>query len=122
MSKRVVVRKTKKNVLKTLKKHHFIFKTLSNVNKKRRNLILKNAPLSLYTAIKILFRNLVSGKIVLKPQHKKRLSKSHKTLIRTNSKLNNKDIKRNMIQSGNGLSQILKIVLPILGSVITSVI
>ena len=120
MPKSLAVRKKlPKASLQMLKRHSFIFKTLSSVRKNRRNLILKNSPTTLFTTLKLLFKGLLNGKIPLTIKQKNKLTKSHKHMIRVNSNLSTPAIKTNMLQSGEGLSKILKVVLPILGSVVT---
>ena len=115
------MKKIPKAIAKVLKRHHFIFKTISNVGRKRRDIILKNAPLSLFKAIKILFRYLVKGNIPLKTRHRRQLV-PHRKLLVEGSTSTPQTIKRKVNQSGEGLGSILRTVIPVLGPIIASIL
>ena len=122
MAKRVSpIKRISKATAKALKRHHFIFKTISNVGHKRRDIILKNAPLSLFKAIKILFSYLVKGQIPLKTRHRRQLV-PHRQLLIEGASSTPQTIKRKATQSGAGLGSILRTVIPILGPIIASIL
>ena len=119
MPQHIPVKRMNIEKAKTLRRHQFIFKTLSSVGKKRRDIILKNAPLSLFKAIKTLFNSILKGYIPLKETHKRALQ-PHKRFIREQAISNHSKIKKRITQKGSGLASILKTVLPIIAPIITS--
>ena len=113
-------KKIKKSEASELKRHMFIFKTLTKSNK-RTDIILKNAPLKLYKSLRLLFKLLVKGAFPLKPTHRSKLKK-WAPFIRKNSKGKHSDIKRRVSQNGEGLGDILKTVLPMITPILSLMI
>ena len=105
-------KKIQKSEASELKRHIFIFKTLTKSDK-RTDIILKKAPLKLYKALRLLFKLLVKGAIPLKPTHRSKLKK-WAPFIRQNSKGTHSQIKKRVSQNGEGLGDILKTVLPMI--------
>ena len=99
-----------------LKKHSHIFHTLSRARKTKRDAILKNAPVTLFKAIKTLHQLLVSGGIPLTNTVREKMGAKHRTLIRKIGQA--KDTRRVLLQNGQGLGAILRVVLPIVGKII----
>jgi len=94
-----------------LKRHLFIFRTLSG--HENRDIILRNAPLKLYKVIRLLFKLMMNGTFPLKAMHRSKLVK-WSSFIKENSKGKDIDVRRRVSQNGKGLSDILKTVLPII--------
>lgn len=101
---------------RVIKKHVPILKTISRVGKKRRQTVLANAPPSLYSTIKKICKLLVKGGISLSQRNKKKMTPSMKNILRTLFKT--KNIKRHVTQNGGNFASVLRVVLPMLGSLI----
>jgi len=110
----------KKSDAVELKRHLFIFKTLSKQGK-RSDIILKNAPLKLYKVLRLLFKMVLKGVFPLKPTPRNKLKK-WAPFIRENSKGKDSDVKRRVSQNGEGLGDILKTVLPIITPILSLLI
>ena len=103
----------------TLKRHSYLLKTLSSVGKKRRDTVLSNAPPSLFPTIKMLAKHLIKGNIQQSNKEKKRLTLPMKRILRQVHAA--KTPKTTVIQHGDGLSKILRFILPVVGSVISAI-
>ena len=112
--------KIKKTESKELKRHLYIFKSLTR-KAKNRDIVLKKAPLSLYKTIRLLFKLLKKGAIPLNNAQRNRL-KPWINFIRENSKGNDSIVKSRVSQSGDGLSSILKTVLPIIAPILSMIV
>ena len=110
----------KKSEASELRRHMFIFRTLSKSGK-RTDIILKNAPLKLYKTLRLLFKLVLKGVFPLKPTHRSKLRK-WAPFIRENAKGKHGDVKRRVSQNGKGLGDILKTVLPLIGPIISLMI
>ena len=108
----------KKHHANELKRHIFIFRHISKGSAKKRDIVLKNAPLSFYKSIRLLFNLMKNGSIPLKKTHKPRVG-PWVNFIRKNSKGRLVDIKRDVSQQGGGLGTILKAVLPIVTPILS---
>lgn len=100
----------------SIKKHVPVLRTVSRVGKKRRDSILKNAPPSFFTTLKRIARLLVRGGIKLTDRDRKKLSPTMKTVLRRIHGA--KNIKNTVVQHGDGLSGVLRVVLPLIGGLI----
>jgi len=99
-----------------LKRHAPILRTLSRSRKTKRNAIINGAPSSLFKAIKILHRLLVKGGINLNNAERNKIPTKARALIR---KIHgSKDPKKTILQNGEGFSSVLRIILPIVGSML----
>ena len=100
---------------KHLKKHQKFLKVLHSANPKRKRFILDNIPNAGIKAIKILFKNILNGKIPLKKTHISKL-KRHRKFIRGVSSSNITNARSLVKQKGGSfnLSSILGTVLPLL--------
>lgn len=109
MSKGVSVEDTHIN------KNKGYLKVLHTAKPTRRSALILHSPPSGIKAIKYLFRNILKGRVILKPKHKKRLQR-HKGFIRKVSKSNLKEAHKSLSQKGAGLKlgDILKTVLPLI--------
>lgn len=101
---------------RSIKKHVPILKTISKVGKKRRQTVLSNAPPSLYSAIKKICRLMIKGGISLTTRERKKITPNMKNILRTLFKT--KDIKGHVTQNGGSFASVLRVVLPMLGSLI----
>ena len=110
----------KKTESKELKRHLYIFKSLTR-KAKNRDIVLKKAPLSLYKTIRLLFKLLKKGAIPLNNGQRNRL-KPWINFIRENSTGNDSTVKSRVSQSGDGLSSILKTVLPIIAPILSMIV
>ena len=98
-----------------LKKHAPILRTLSRSRALKRNEILKDAPNSLFTAIRRLHKLLVKGKIPLTNAQRSKFKPGTKNLIRKIQ--TEKNLKQLLLsKKGEGFASVLKVVLPIIGS------
>lgn len=102
----------KKGESKELKRHMFVFKSLTKKGK-QRDVILKKAPLTLYKTIRLLFKLMKRGAIPLSSGQRNRL-KPWANFIRSNSVGKDVKVKENVSQNGGSLASILKTVLPII--------
>lgn len=101
----------------SIKKHAPILRTISRVSKKRRATILKNAPSSFFTTLKRIVRLLIRGGIKLTDRDRKKLSPAMKTILRKIHMTKN-NIKNAVVQHGDGIGNILRVILPLLGGLI----
>ncbi len=117
MSKHISVKQAQ-----LLKKHRYILKKLAATSNKDRKTILKNAPQQLFRALNLVFNLLANDKLSLSRKQEHNIKK-HKRLIRSSSDLKATAIKRKLLgQSGGALPAILAAALPIIGSLIKSII
>jgi ribosome maturation protein Sdo1 len=100
----------------TLRAHGPILRTISRSRKARRKQILQTAPKTLFTAIKVLTKLLIKGGLQLSDTHRKKLSSKSRNIIRRIHAA--KDTKKSVLQNGEGFAGILKVVLPILRTII----
>ena len=99
-----------------IKKHTPILRTVSKVGRKRRDTIIKNAPSSFFSTIKKIAKLLIKGGINLTDRDRKKISPKMKMLLR---KIHGtKDVKNTIVQHGDGLGGILRVILPLIGSLI----
>lgn len=103
----------------TLKRHTYLLKTISSVGKKRRDTVLSNAPPSLFPTIKMLAKHLIKGNIQLTDKDRKKLTLPMKKILRQVHAT--KTPKKAVIQHGDGISQILRFILPVIGSAISAI-
>ena len=120
MSPKIVKSKLKKEHGSELKRHLFIYRTMAKGSAKKRNVVLKKAPLSMYKSIRLLFKLMKNGTIPLKKTHKARI-KPWVHLIRKNSRGKLANVKRNVSQEGEGLGSILKTILPIITPILSMI-
>ena len=105
-----------------LNRHRYILKKLAATSNKNRKIILKNAPQELFRALTLVFNLLANDKLSLSRRQGDKIKK-HKRLIRSTSDLKTTAIKRKLQgQSGGALPAILAAALPIIGSLIKSII
>ena len=83
--------------------------------------MLKKAPLTLYKTIRLLFKLMKKGSIPLNNVQRKRL-KPWLNFIRKNATGKDSSVKSNVVQNGDGLSSILKTVLPIIAPILSMII
>jgi len=105
---------------KELKRHLYIFKSLTK-KAKNRDIVLKKAPLTLYKTIRLLFKLMKKGAIPLSNTQRSRL-KPWVNFIRENSTGKDSTVKNNVIQNGDGLSSILKTIIPIIGPILSMIV
>jgi len=101
---------------KHIEKHRQYLKVLQTAKPKRRRALILHSPLGGIKAIKYLFRNILKGRITIKPKHKQELKK-HKEFIRKVSSANLKEGQKAILNQKGGslkLGNILKTVLPLL--------
>ena len=103
-----------------LKRHMFIFKSMTK-KAKNRDIILKKAPLTLFKTIRVLFNLMKGGAIPLTNAQRSRL-KPWINFIRQNSKGSDTAVKTRVSQNGNGLGSILKTILPIIAPILSMLI
>ena len=124
VSKGPTKKPTKKPINKTeskeLKRHLFIFKALTK-QAKNRDIVLNKAPLTLYKTIRLLFKLMKKGAIPLNNAQRDRL-KPWVSFIRNNSVGKDSSIRSRVVQNGNGLSSILKTILPIIAPILSMII
>ena len=106
---------------KSIKKHRFILKTLAKVKGNKRKKILSKAPKSLLTVLGHLFRYVLNGEIPLSDMQMRKL-KPHHSLINDNARLTSGAIKANVVQKGGAIGTILATVLPIVSSLLFSLL
>ena len=110
----------KKADSKEIKRHMFVFKSLTK-KAKNRDIILRKAPLSLYKTIRLLFKLMKKGAVPLTNAQRHRL-KPWVNYIRENSTGKESKVKKNVSQNGDGLSSILKTVLPIIAPILSMIV
>ena len=115
---------SKSNIIKNseskeLKRHLYIFKSLTK-KARNRDIILKKAPLTLYKTIRLLFKLVKKGAVPLTNGQRNRL-KPWSNFIRDNSIGRDSQVKQNISQNGDGLGSILKTVLPIIAPILSMI-
>ena len=110
----------KKTDSKELKRHLYIFKSLTK-KAKTRDIVLKKAPITLYKTIKLLFNLMKKGAIPLNNVQRNRLN-PWINFIRKNATGKDSTVKSNVVQNGDGLSSILKTILPIIAPILSMII
>ena len=110
----------KKTDSKELKRHLYIFKSLTK-KAKNRDIVLKKAPLTLYKTIRLLFKLMKKGAIPLNNVQRNRL-KPWINFIRKNATGKDSTVKSNVVQNGDGLSSILKTILPIIAPILSMIV
>ena len=110
----------KKTDSKELKRHLYIFKSLTK-KAKNRDIVLKKAPITLYKTIKLLFNLMKKGAIPLNNVQRNRLN-PWINFIRKNATGKDSTVKSNVVQNGDGLSSILKTILPIIAPILSMII
>ena len=110
----------KKTDSKELKRHLYIFKSLTK-KAKNRDIVLKKAPITLYKTIRLLFKLMKKGAIPLNNVQRNRL-KPWINFIRKNATGKDSTVKSNVVQNGDGLSSILKTILPIIAPILSMII
>lgn len=110
----------KKAESKEIKRHMFVFKSLTK-KAKNRDIILRKAPLSLYKTIRLLFKLMKKGAVPLTNAQRHRL-KPWVNYIRENSIGKESKVKKNVSQNGDGLSSILKTILPIITPILSMIV
>ena len=110
----------KKTDSKELKRHLYIFKSLTK-KAKNRDIVLKKAPITLYKTIKLLFKLMKKGAIPLNNVQRNRLN-PWINFIRKNATGKDSTVKSNVVQNGDGLSSILKTILPIIAPILSMII
>jgi hypothetical protein len=107
---------------KSLKQHRYILEKLATSSTQDRRTILKNAPPELFKVLNLVFK-LLNDKNLDLSQHQNNAVSKHKRLIRSTSGLKGSSIKQKLIrQRGGALSTILSAVLPVIGSLIQSIL
>ena len=96
-----------------LRRHRYIFKTLTSSNSKDRKIILKNAPSELFTVFKLILKLIVDEKLNLTRAQNKTL-KRYSSFILSTSSLKGKQIKQKLLKSDSALISIIKTILPVL--------
>lgn len=99
-----------------IRKHAPILRTLSRTSKKRRDNILKGSPQQLFSTIKKICKLLIRGGINLSSKDRKKFTPKMKNVARALH--SSKNIKTAVLQHGEGFASILRVVLPLIGSVI----
>ena len=112
-------RKVSKKDRDSLKRHAYLLKTISSVGKKRRESVLKNAPASLFPTIRMLAKHLIKGNIQLTNKDKKKLNPPMKRILRQVHA--SKAPKNTIMQHGEGLSKILRFILPVVGTLLSAI-
>ena len=102
-----------------LKRHSYLLKTISSVGKKRRESVLSHAPPSLFPAIRMLAKHLIKGNIQLTNKDRKKLTQPMKRILRQVHAT--KAPKKTIMQHGDGISKILRFILPVVGSIISAI-
>ena len=115
----MVAKKVSKRDKDVLKRHSYLLKTISSVGKKRRDTVLSNAPPSLFPAIRMLAKHLVKGTIQLTNKDRKKLTQPMKKILRQVHAT--KAPKKTIIQHGDGISKILRFILPVVASIISAI-
>ena len=101
-----------KRVSKVLKTHHSALKMLAKARGDNYKNIIKNTP-KMVTAIKLVCRHILNGKLKLGKTHIKKL-KPFRQYIRKIAHKPHKDIKATVQTGGNIIQSILSTVLPLL--------
>ena len=116
MSKRLSVRQAK-----MLHKHRYILKKLASSSIKDKRKILSNAPGDLFKVLNIIFKLLNENKIDLPTKDKQKIRK-HRQFIRSASG-HNIDLKSQLSkQRGGSFQKVLSTVLPIIGTIVKTLI
>ena len=103
---------------KLIKDHHQALKTLAHIQPKNAQTVLANAPASFFNVIRTLAHLMLDGSIPLEKKHKQKLMK-HKHLIRKLAGSKGLKTQKIISQSGGSIfSTILKIVLPLIPSLL----
>ena len=108
-------------LVKNFKKHELVLKALKNSRKKKSQLIIDNAPPSLFNLIKSICKYVLTGRLRLGKHQVKKLNR-HKKLIRSLARSNHKTVKKHISQKGGGLKSIISTLLPILTTVIPAIL
>ena len=101
-----------------LKKHAPVLRTLSRAKKAKRNEILSSAPASLFRAIKILHKLLVKGGISLSNSDRAKMTPKTRAIMRKIHATKSKDVKKTILQNGQGFAGVLRVVLPIVRTIL----
>ena len=105
-----------------IRQHSYILRKLATSNRKDRQKILKNAPTELFKVLNMVLKLLADEKLDLSSQQNQKIKK-HKRLIRSASGLKNSHIREKFAgQSGGALATILSAVLPVIGSLVQSIL
>ena len=94
-----------------------ILKTLSQVDKKLRIDILKNAPNTLFKVLDIIFTNCISGVIPVSTSHLKR----HRQFMKRNSNASISAIKGGLVQGGEAFPLLLAGLIPVIGNLLSKI-
>lgn len=117
MSKRLSVKQAK-----LLQQHKYILKKLASSSVKDRKTILKNAPKELFQVLNIIFRFLSDKSLNLTSKQTDQLKK-HKRFLKSSRDLKSTAIKKKLQgQSGGFLPGLISLALPLISSVIKSVV
>ena len=117
MSKRLSLKQ-----IELLKKHQFILKRLAKSSSKDRTTILKNAPSELFQTLSLVLRILSDQNLKISKKHERNIKK-HKSFLKNATDLKQTAIKRKLRnQRGGFLPAILSAALPIIGSIIGSIL
>ena len=115
----MMVAKVSKKDRDVLKRHAYLLRTLSTVGKKRRDTVLSNAPPSLFPAIRMLAKHLIKGNINLTDKDRKKLTQPMKRILRQVHAA--KTPKKTIMQHGDGISKILRFILPVVGTILSAI-
>ena len=108
--------------IKLLNQHRYILKNLESASAKDRRDILKNAPPQLFKVLNLVFKLLNEKQLELS-SHQTRVVNKHKRLIRSASGLKGAKMQQKMVkQRGGALSTILSVALPVITSLIQSLL
>ena len=117
MSKRISV-----NQSKMLNRNRYILKKLTKVDNKDRKTILNNAPSELFQVLNLIFKIMADDNTKLSTKEERKIKK-HRPFIRKSSDLKTSAIKRKLRnQRGGFLPAILSAALPIIGSLVKSIL
>ena len=101
-----------------LKQHRYILDKLTQSSIKDRKTILRNSPSILFKVLKLIFKLLTNGKLVLNRKQKQSLKK-HEKFIHSVNTVKALHIKRKLLaQRGESLATVLKTVLPIIVGIV----
>ena len=105
-----------------LNRNRYILTKLAKVNAKDRKSILNNAPSELFKVFNLIFKILRDGNLKFSNKQQQKLKK-HKRFIQQSSDLKSSAIKRKIQnQRGGFLPAILSAALPIIGSIVKSIL
>ena len=118
MSKRLSVKQAK-----LLHKHRYILKKLASSSIKDKRKILSNAPGDLFKVLNIIFKLLNENKLDLPNKDKQQIHK-HRRFIRSASGHNIVSTIRSQLskQRGGSFQKVLSTVLPIIGTIVKTII